>query len=199
MSINNNIIIFDLDKTITKIDTYAPFLIGLLILRPRKFFKSLVLPVYFLMYKLKKISDTDLKLKFLETIACGLDKEFIESYSEFYIKFSKAFNYKKKALKRIRYHRELGERCILASASFDFYVMPMGFELGFSDVIATKSVWSNNKLLPLIDGNNLKGIFKLNEIKKLVGENSVDKTVTVYTDHIYLICLFSNMQMSRQL
>ena len=61
--------------------------------------------------------------------------------------------------------------------------MPMGFELGFSDVIATKSVWSNNKLLPL-DGNNLKGIFKLNEIKKLVGENSVDKTVTVYTDHI---------------
>ena len=51
-------------------------------------------------------------------------------------------------------------------------------------MIATKSVWSNNKLLPLIDGNNLKGIFRLNEIKKLVGENSVDKTVTVYTDHI---------------
>ena len=136
------------------------------------------------MYKLKKISDTDLKLKFLETIACGLDKEFIESYSEIYIKFSKAFNYKKKALKRIRYHRELGERCILTSASFDFYVIPMGFELGFSEVIATKSVWSDNKLLPLIDGNNLKGIFKLNEIKKLVGENSVDKTVTVYTDHM---------------
>ena len=182
---NKNIVIFDLDKTITKIDTYLPFLLLVLVIRPYRFIFTISLPVYVILYYLKKISDTDLKLKFLKSIVSGMKKNKMEYVVEKYVKICKLFLFREKAIKIIRQHRVKGDILILASASFDFYVVPIANFLKFDYVFSSKSCWSKTgKLIPEIEGPNLKGEFKLDAIKVILGEKYNALNTITYTDHI---------------
>ena len=102
-----------------------------------------------------------------------------------FVKICHIFLFRKKAIKRISQHREKGDTLILASASFDFYVLPIANFLKFDHVFSSKSCWSKrDKLIPEIDGPNLKGEFKLNAVKEIMGDRLNKNYTITYTDHI---------------
>ena len=181
----NKIAIFDLDKTITKIDTYIPFLLLVLLSRPYRLLFTFSLPIYLFLFSFKIISDTDLKLKFLKTIISGTDRKKLDNLALNFVKICHIFLFRKKAIKRISQHKQKGDTLILASASFDFYVLPIANFLKFDHVFSSKSCWSKrDKLIPEIDGPNLKGEFKLNAVKEIMGDRLNKNYTITYTDHI---------------
>jgi phosphatidylglycerophosphatase C len=182
---NKWIVIFDLDKTITKIDTYIPFLLLVLLSRPYRLIFTFSLPFYFLLYSCKIISDTDLKLKFLKSIVSGIDEKKLHNLALKFVRVCYLFIFRKKAIKIINHHREKDAILILASASFDFYVVPIANALKFDYVVSTQSCWSKTgKLVTGINGSNLKGESKLSAVKEILSDGINKNNTITYTDHI---------------
>jgi phosphatidylglycerophosphatase C len=179
------VVIFDLDKTITIIDTYIQYLVGVLFLRPGRIFIILHLPILAILNIFGLVTDQDLKLRFLKSIAGGIQRDRLQRWTKIFVRFQMLFNTRRKAIEKLDYHKSQGDILVLASASFDFYVRPIAHFLKFDYVISTKSCWTKDgKLIPEINGNNLKGEYKLNEIKRILGDKIHKTNSIVYTDHI---------------
>jgi len=95
-------------------------------------------------------------------------------------------NFNDKAIKRLKLHQLNSDICILASASFDFYVEQIANSLKFDYVVSTKSCWSKSgKLIPIINGYNLKGKYKLSVIKDILKEKLNRNHTMAYSDNIF--------------
>lgn len=179
---SNNIVIFDLDNTITKKDTYLAFLIFCLKRNPLRLFRCMFLPVAVLMFKLKLKDNSWLKKTFLGAIVGGTDRHKINLIvDEFLLDIKK--QYYEEALNQINHHKEQGDYLVLASASYDFYVEKIGKDLGFDKIICTKSVWENDKLLGDINGFNCYGPNKLEQVKSALTDFINSKQTVAYSDH----------------
>ena len=87
------------------------------------------------------------------------------------------------ALRAIAGHRAQGHNLILATASFDFYVEPLGRELGFDSVVATRSAWDRSgRLLGRIDGENCYGAEKLRRLEEALPDLRSNYRVVAYSD-----------------
>jgi len=64
---SKKISIFDLDGTLTKTDTYLPYLIGFLKRNPRRWLKAIILPFAVVMFYLKIRNNEWLKTIFLQS------------------------------------------------------------------------------------------------------------------------------------
>ncbi len=178
----NKIVVFDLDNTITKKDTYLAFLIFCLKQNPLRLFRCYFLPFAVLIFKLKLKDNSWLKKTFLGAIIGGTQRDDVNSLVDDFLSDIKD-QYYSQALGQIQYHKEQSDYLVLASASYDFYVEKIGKELGFDQIICTKSVWSNGRLIGDIDGENCYGPNKLAQIKKELS-NILDNYKTVaYSDH----------------
>jgi len=190
--LNKSIVIFDLDKTITKFDTYIPFLITALIYRPYRLIFTIHLPLLILLNKLGFLSSTKLKLFFLKSILEGISVDKLKRITKLFVKVQLKANIRKRALENILKHKDNGDILILASASFDFYVNSLATELHFDHIFSTKSCWSpNNKLLPKINGDNLKGDKKVDLIMDSLDYSFIKENVVCYSDHISDLPLFT--------
>ena len=88
------------------------------------------------------------------------------------------------ALYEINTLKKNGHKIVLASASLNIYVEEIGKILGFTNIISTKvEIDKNKKITGRLDGPNLRGIEKLNAVKKIIGKNDY-KNITFYTDSI---------------
>ena len=88
------------------------------------------------------------------------------------------------AIAAIKKHRQRGDRLILATASFDFYVHELGRRLGFDDVICTDAQRNDRaRLTGRIAGRNCYGEEKRRRTEEIFGPNRQAWTIVVYTDH----------------
>lgn len=178
------IAIFDLDKTITKKDTYISFLMLLLQMHPIRLLRCGFLPIAIIIYKVGLKDNSWLKVTFLKTIAGGIKKTQLEICTHFFVKKLLIQGIHKKALQKIQEHRQAKHKLVLATASFDFYVEQLGKQLGFDTIICTQSLWDkNNKLTGEIDGNNCYGINKLNRLISSFEKNRSTHLFIGYSDH----------------
>lgn len=183
------VVIFDLDRTITRAGTFtplciyvaaqvnplrflfAPLVIGVAVttglkLTGRKTFKSWLLAL--LVGRRSRPQMSDLVNSFLNRI---WDRQI-----------------RPDALKALEAERGRGARLYLATASYDFCAERFAERLGLDGCIATRSLWNGDRLSPTIDGENCYGEEKLRRVRAHLGEDGIPTDgsnrphVTVYTD-----------------
>ncbi len=178
------IVIFDLDSTITKKDTYVAFLLSILKTYPQRLLRCGFLPFAILIHKAGIKDNSWLKETFLTAIAGGLSQSQLSACSDQFIEKLKKKGIRSKALQEIQQHRDTDHKLILASASFDFYVKKLGHQLGFEAIVCTRPSWNeHNKLTGKIDGQNCYGKYKLMRLKEILNIDKNDITTIAYTDH----------------
>lgn len=132
--------VFDLDGTITRRDTLAPFLWGFLWRRPWRWPRLLlVLPA-----ALGYLIDRDrgaLKGAVLHAALGGAKRASIERWAERYVAGLLRQGLYAEALGAIAMHRARGDRLLLMSASTDLYVPRIARALGFDETICSEVRW----------------------------------------------------------
>jgi HAD superfamily hydrolase (TIGR01490 family) len=187
ISFKEGIAVFDLDRTITTFGTFTPYLVETCGSRRVKYLGAPKVAYKMLCYKVGIITRTQLKEQMLKIILGGRHRDRIVNASEYYMDSIEQTKLRPGALKKIEEHKKKGHLLVMATASMDFYAQAIADRLGFDMVIATKSCWDGDRLLPTIDGENCYGPNKLVMLKdrfKAEGINTKDFTTYAYSDHV---------------
>ena len=184
--------VFDLDGTLTRHDTYIPYLIGFLIRHPWRIFRLWKLPWYIALYTFGKVNNSDLKQQFLLSFLGGVKREQISTWTNIFLDKLLRSGIRKKALIALKKHKKNGDHLVLLSASLDIYVKEFGCRLGFDKTICTNVEWSNNKLTGRLSSKNCHGREKISRLLSWCKE--FDTTYFIaYADDISDIPLLSKV------
>jgi HAD superfamily hydrolase (TIGR01490 family) len=165
---NNKIAVFDFDGTITYKDTLPLFIyfssnfIYLLL----KFF--IFLP-YYIIFKLKFISNNSAKEKLLSLFYKGTSKEQFELFGFNFVEKNLSKYIRHEALDKIKKHQLDGCRVIIISASPEIWVRPFANRLGV-ECIATKLEFIDNVFTGRFNSPNCYGPEKVKRLKELIGD-----------------------------
>lgn len=176
------IIVFDLDVTLTRYDTFLPFVVGYLRHHRRR--RSLALwrlPAN--MLKFWRWGDrTWVKTQVLRAFMGGEPRDRIDAWVARFVDELLAKAMREQGLERLRNHQQQGMRVILASASFDVYVRRVAEKLGIEEVLATRVAWNSRGRLVGMDGENCRHDEKLRRVKALDDMPEDGSGVTAYSD-----------------
>ncbi len=177
------LIVFDLDGTLTRKDTYIPFLLGFLVRNPWRIYRTIHLPLAVLMYLFKMKDNTWLKLVFLNAFMGGVSRKKLEpwvnSFSETVVNQGMRVN----ALEILSKHKKQDCKLVLASASLDIYVEAIGKKLGFDTIISTKAEYERDCLTGNITTKNCYGDEKVNRVNEWLAHNNYGQVDIAYSDH----------------
>lgn len=150
--------IFDLDGTITRHDTLAPYVLGFLILRSpwRLPALLLVLPVL-LGYAVGLIDRGGLKSAFILTALGGCRRKTLARWTVKFVDRLVADGLFPQAVAAIQGHVRAGDHLVLLSASTDLYVPAIAVALGFQEVICTGLRWDGERLRGTLTTPNRRG------------------------------------------
>lgn len=187
--------IYDMDRTITRVATYVPFL--LYAARRRAPWRLILLPLTgltVLAYALKLIDRGRLK-EFNQAILLGrhLAPAELATVASGFAEATLANNVHPGALDTIAADKAAGRRLVLATASYRLYVAAIAERLGFDDVVATNSLAGlDGRLRARIDGENCYGPAKLRMIEAWMAAQGIarsDAHVRFYSDHASDACV----------
>lgn len=132
-----SIAVFDFDKTLTRCDSFLPFLFYF-----NGFWKTtyslLLLTPDFIRYLFGRLSRQNIKEKIIERFIAGRQYRDIQSLGEAYAEKKLDKYLRTEAMRRLSWHQSQGHRCILVSASFEFYLSPWARRHGFEEVLASR-------------------------------------------------------------
>ena len=174
------IAVFDLDVTLTRYDTYLPFLFGFTRRYPHRSLRLAMLPLRLL--ALWRWRDRQwVKHSFLTAFVGGQPRARLDAWAEKFAAriIDKAM--REPGLKRLRAHQDAGDRVVLASASFDIYVEKIARHLNIDEVLASRLKWDADDRLQGMDGPNCRHAEKLRRVQALLGQQS-GHHVTAYSD-----------------
>ncbi len=177
------IAVFDLDGTITHRDTYLPFLLAVLRVRPGRLTYCPALAVPVIGALLGRTSHETLKRRFLAAIVGGMSLQALAPVVEAFVRHTLATNIKDEAIQRIAWHREQGHDLILATASLDLYGEAIGRALGFDEIVCTATRVEGGRVSGELAGPNLHGTAKLNAVLALDAFQGRRRCVFAYSDH----------------
>ena len=143
---SGNLAVFDLDGTITRHDTLAPFLWGYLRRRPWRWPRMvLALPA-----AARYLLDRDrgaLKGAIIHALLGGVSRHTLERWARRFVGDLLRDGLYAEALTAIARHRERADRLLLMSASTDLYVLLIGRGLDFDEIICTEVRWRADERL----------------------------------------------------
>ena len=175
---------FDLDGTLTKRDTYMPFLIGYLCRHPWRLLRTIHLPFAVVMHLLKWRDNSWLKKVFLKACLGGLSRQALAQWVTTFTQSLVANGLREGAVEQLHRHRREGKILVLASASLDVYVEAVGYELGFDHIVCTMAEWDeSNCLTGELHTANCYGQEKVKRLTKLLECNDYKSVNIAYTDH----------------
>lgn len=189
---SRTVAIFDFDRTITRRGTFTPFLLFSARAQPWRLLGAPLVMLHMLRYKLGMICRRRLKEHMTAPFLAGLTRAEVRAHAEAFADKLFEDGLMPGALKRIRHHAEAGDCLIMATASMDYYAEIFATRLGFDRVISTRSCWDlDDRLLAKIDGENCYGVAKLHMVRHALSEIPGDLHVTVYSDDVSDVPLFS--------
>ena len=153
--------IFDLDGTITRRDTLAPYALGFLVRRRlwRLPVLLLVLPAL-LGYAVGRVDRGGLKSAFIRATLGGCARRDLESWTATFVERLIAHGVFHQAIEAIRAHIHADDHLVLLSASTDLYVPAIADALGFREVICTGVRWNGERLSGTLTTPNRRGAEK---------------------------------------
>jgi HAD superfamily hydrolase (TIGR01490 family) len=161
------IAVFDLDGTITRRDTFPPYLRGWLRRHPRAGFRrqALACGARFMLDRDRGRLKSDLLRAGMGGATAGDVRDWT---AEFVAGLSPA-DFLPGALPAIARHRAAGDRLVLLSASVDLYVPEIGRRLGFDETICTEVLWRDGRLDGKLASPNRRAEEKLRCVERLRG------------------------------
>jgi phosphatidylglycerophosphatase C len=174
--------VFDLDGTLTRNDTYLPYLLGFLIRHPWRFARVVSLPWSMLLSFLGWIDNTELKQRFLGAFLAGTQRRELERWTQSFLNRLIIRDLHKEGIRTLEAHRQNGDTLVLLTASLDLYVEQLGAKLGFHHVICTKTEWKEETLSGKLSSPNRYGEEKAQCLKELK-EQYAHLSVVAYADH----------------
>jgi phosphatidylglycerophosphatase C len=152
------LVVFDLDETITRHDTLLPYALGFVVRRTpwRLPFLATVLPST-VEYLVGRVDEGPVKESFVKATLGGSHRSEIDAWTARFVPRLLAHGTFTNALERIAEHRRLGDYLVLMSASTDLYVPAIARELGFNETICTGVRWDGDRLNGSLTTPNRKG------------------------------------------
>ncbi|WP_156679400.1 HAD family hydrolase [Sphingomonas profundi] len=181
--------IYDMDRTITRVATYTPFLLHSV--RRRAPWRLVLVPVVLLSmlaYACKLIDRGRLK-EINHALLLGRHNrpEELALVAGSFADETMRTNILPGALRQIAEDRAAGRRLVMATASYRLYAGTIAERLGFDDVIATNSVAGlDGRIRAKIDGENSYGPAKLRMIEAWMAAERLVRAecrIRFYSDH----------------
>jgi phosphatidylglycerophosphatase C len=160
--------VFDLDGTITRIDTLGPFLLACLARRPLRLARlPLALPA--LLRFLLNRDRGELKGALLHATLGGLPRSWLAVRSAAFVHRLVRRGLYQEALAAIETHQRRGDRLVLMSASTDLYVPEIAASLGFELTLCSRVRWhADGRLDGRLDSANCRGLEKQRLLQLLI-------------------------------
>jgi len=136
----------DLDGTISRRGTLAPYVIRLLARHPWRWLRVLAVAPALAGYLRGRLDRGALKAKLLEKTLHGYGRAELAAWTARFVPSLTARGLRADALRTIEAHRRRGDRLILLSASPDLYVPAIGAQLGFDETLCTGLTWRRDSL-----------------------------------------------------
>lgn len=137
MTVSSVVAAFDFDHTLTDRDSLLPFLFFMQG-RWKTGCHLACLGPDFLSFLIGNLSRQGIKEKILTRFIGGKSFVDLQALGEDYADRQLDQYLKPKSLHRLAWHQSQGHRCILVSASLDFYLTPWGLRHGFEKVISSR-------------------------------------------------------------
>lgn len=160
-----HIVFFDLDGTITRRDTLAPFVLRWLIRRPWRLVRLLGVVPALCRFTLLGGDRGALKAALIQHTLGGLPRVQVDAWCARFVPALLRDGLFVDALAVINAHRDAGDHLVLMSASVDLYVPAIGAALGFTETICTRVRWRGALLDGALDGPNCRGEEKLRHLQ----------------------------------
>ena len=155
---STQLVVFDLDETITRHDTLLPYAMGFAIRRRpwRLPLLATVVPPT-VEFATGRADEGPVKQSFIKALLGGARRSEIDSWTTRFVPRLLAHGTFGNALERIAEHRHRGDHLVLMSASTDLYVPVISRELGFNETICTGVRWDGDRLNGSLTTPNRKG------------------------------------------
>jgi phosphatidylglycerophosphatase C len=180
---SKKISIFDLDGTLTKSDTYLPYLVGFLKRNPKRWLKASILPFAAVMFYLKMHDNQWLKAIFLKVILGGETKDNILAWNKIFLDRLFTEGLREDIVTILKKRQNAGDIILLSTASLDIYVPDIQNWFSINHLICTNTLWQDDCLTGELDGNNCYGLEKLARVKSYMKKHNISGEVSVYSDH----------------
>ena len=178
------IVVFDLDGTITKKDTYLAYLFGFLKKYPARIHRLVLLPFAVFIHLIGVRNNTWLKKVFLNAFLKGVNKEIIFEWTDEFVDTIIANGLREGAIQELQMHKQAGDKLLLVSASLDIYVNAFGGKLGFDYVICTNAEWDDqNNLTGDLASDNCYGQEKISRLQEWLVQQNKQVVDIAYSDH----------------
>ena len=177
-----SLVVFDLDGTLTRRDTYLRYVVGFLARHPWRIFRLLHLPWVVGMFYSGMLDNTQLKERVLRAFLRGTRRAELRRWTTVFVDKLLARGMRREALAVLEKHRQHGDLLVLLSASLDVYVEELGKRLGFDHVICTAAHWEGDRLSGRLLSLNCHGeekVRRLGELRKRCG----GMRLVAYADH----------------
>lgn len=183
------IAIYDVDRTLTRRPTWSLFLLESMAYRTpwRAVLIPLLIPVA-IAYALRLLPRRVMK-QAMHCIALGrrIPRQEAMILGDRFAQSLFADGLLPEALAQIERDRAAGCHIMLATAAPELYIEPLARRLRINDWVATRSIWQDNHLTCLIDGENCYGDEKLSRIRAALEQRGLRREqlhVRFYSDDI---------------
>jgi phosphatidylglycerophosphatase C len=161
------LVIFDLDGTITRRDSFVPFIAGFLVEHPHYLARLWHVPGALLRYSFDGHNRGRLKESLMMGLLHGVERSTLAAWTSAFVDRLLSTGCRPQALEQIRIHRTQGDRLVLLSASPDLYVPEIGRRLGFDESISTGVRWEQDRLSGELTTQNRRGEEKVRVLEQL--------------------------------
>ncbi|SEH08558.1 HAD family hydrolase [Candidatus Venteria ishoeyi] len=174
---------FDLDYTITNVDTFRIFLKKYYLSSPFKIHYVIFIFIFGVLRKFHLISLRTFKEKSLIGLKKMSRNEIYNLGEKFFILYL-IKGIRRKAIKQIEKHKKNGDLVYIISGSPDIYLKSFNDYLNCDDYFCTNLEFEKNYFTGRISGNDCVGEEKLNRLNRIsiLEKLNVNK-VFFYTDH----------------
>lgn len=180
--------IFDLDRTLTVLPTYTPFL--WFAVRSRAPWRVLLLPLLLpvaILYALKLIPRRRMK-QTMHRVALGgtLPEREAARLADRFARDLLSRGLYAEGVALIESERQAGRRIILATAAPHVYAAALARRLGIADVVATASSWRDGQLTSEIASANCYGTDKRAMVEAFMAQAGLTREaahIRFYSDH----------------
>jgi phosphatidylglycerophosphatase C len=159
--------VFDLDGTLSRADTFGPFVLGLLRRHPARALRLPLLLFPVIGFVLRLTDRGALKGSVLHRLFNGLSRKAVDEWAAHYASLVVPWRLFDEALAALRNHLARGDRVVLLSASPDLYVPRIGAALGVDETLCTTVRWQNERLDGRLAGPNRRDQEKLRVLEGL--------------------------------
>ncbi|MGH8286847.1 MAG: HAD-IB family hydrolase [Steroidobacteraceae bacterium] len=152
-----HIALFDLDGTITRHDTFVPYVVRLLLRRPWQTLRLLGVVPALVRFVIRRADHGAVKAALLRSALRGRSRAELDAWTNEFVPRLIARGTFARALEVIAQHRGKGDRLVLLSASPDLYVPAIARALGFDEAICTGVGWDGDRLDGALSTPNRRG------------------------------------------